>query len=101
LADEHHLRGLREALNDVGGNERVDGDEIGRRDQLRGADCEQAGVAGAGADEKDFPGEVGGWPLAVGRFRSHAFSPSYTAWITSSAFAPLFSTRTALPSGRS
>jgi hypothetical protein len=62
LADVDDFGGLREALDDVGADQGVDGDEVGGGDELRGADGEEAGVAGAGADQKDFA--------------DHEFSPS-------------------------
>ena len=54
LADIHDLGRRRETIDDVGGDKRVDGDEIGVGDQFRGSDREKTGVAGTGADEKDF-----------------------------------------------
>src|ERR1051326_6611401 len=55
LADVDDLRRLREARHDLARHERVGGDEVGAGDQLRGAHGEKAGIAGTGADEKDFP----------------------------------------------
>src|SRR5207248_3091702 len=54
IADVDDLRGFREARRDLARDEGVGGDEVGRGDQLRGAHRQQAGIAGAGADEKHF-----------------------------------------------
>ena len=56
LADVNHFRVLRNALGDRIGHERIDGDDVGTRDQFGRAKGEEGGIAGACADEEDFAG---------------------------------------------
>jgi hypothetical protein len=87
LADVHDLGGFRDARRDVVRHERIEGDEIRLRDQFRGAQGEQTGVAGAGADEINLPYVF--FDTHKSSSAPWSTSSSNTALITAAASRPL------------
>ena len=70
LADVDQLGGRRGQRQHRRVDQRVVDDDVGRREQPSGADRQQVGIAGAGADEVD--GAVAGRALAL---RGHRCNP--------------------------